>query len=282
MSTVQSLYDFLQYRKDIQVSADDLIHIVNGAVRSISKRLYVLGSSLVVGRMAVNIYQEITYTASLVFVDSNPDTITDAANQFVIEGFEVGMPITTSNTTNPGPYRLQTVTAGILTLASAESITAAGAASTTITVDDSIGYLPSDFWGLADKPYISGKKYPLLPSPSVDVELQYTTGDPIYYKIQGTKLYVIPSTGADYTVIADYYKKATELTATTDTLPYSELFDDLMAEYVMLYFRGPQSGAQIMTIDKLVRDGVDLVAMKFDKKAPVVGGGINWNYLMGR
>jgi hypothetical protein len=277
MSTVQTLYDFVQYRPDIQTSADDLIHIVNGAVRSIAKRLYVLGSSLIVGQMAVNIFEEITYTASLAFVNSNPDTITDGANQFVIEGFEVGMPITTNNTTNPGPYRLQTVTAGTLTLASAESVTAAGAASTKITVDDSIGYLPSDFWGLADKPYISGKKYPLLPLPSVDVALQYTTGDPIYYQVKGTKLYVTPSTGSDYTVIADYYKKPTELTATTDTVPFHELFDDLISEYIMQYFRG-KGGA----VEQLITQGVDLIALKYDKKAPATASGINWNYLLGR
>jgi hypothetical protein len=282
MSTVQTLYDFIQYRKDIQVTADDLIHIVNAAVRSISKRLYILDSSLITDKMEVDVFAEVSYTASLAFVDSSPDTITDAANQFVAEGFEAGMLITTNSATNPGPFRIATVAVGTLTLASTDSVTAALAASTILTSDDTVGYLPDDFWGLKDKPYISGKKYPLLPLPSVDVALQYTTGDPIYYQVRGGKILLTPGTGSDYTIIADYYKKPTALTTATDTLPYNELFDDLVSEYIQMYFRGPQTGAQLAAIDKLIRDGVDLVAMKYDRRSPVTTNGINWNNLMGR
>ena len=47
MSTVQTIYDYIQYRPDIQVTIDDLVHVVDQAVRTIAKRLYVLESDLI-------------------------------------------------------------------------------------------------------------------------------------------------------------------------------------------------------------------------------------------
>jgi hypothetical protein len=347
MSTVQTLYDTLQYRPDINVNADDLIHIVNMSIRTIAKRLYVLESSLVVDQMSVNIFAEVksyelltldvapgvawaagdtvtgvtsdatceivevkstktfivknrsgaftlgevltngtstadqgganpTCVSSMAFVDSGPDTITDANSQFVTAGFAAGMLITTAHATNPGPFRIATVAAGTLTLASTDSVVTATGSSFLITSDDSVGYLPSDFWGLKDKPYISGKKYPLLPLPSVDVALQYTTGDPIYYKIRGLSIYVTPHTGSNYTIIADYFKRPTALTAVTDTVPFNELFDDMIAEYVTRYFRGKPTGIEYQMLEGMIHDGVDLIASKYDKVAPPTTSGIGW------
>ena len=276
MSTIQNIYDSIQYRPDIQVTADDLIHVVNMAVRTIAKRLYVLESSLIIDQMSVSIFAEVEYEASLAF---GTNTITDAAEQFIEEGFEAGMEITTDAAANPGPYRISTVAAGTLTLAS--SVTTATAATVTVTSNDEVGFLPSDFWGMADKPYISGKKYPLLPLPSVNVALQYTTGDPGYYKVKGTKIYVTPGTGSDYTIIADYFKRPTALTATGDTVPFNELFDDSIAEYIMRFFRGRMTGNEIMALEKFIEESVDLVASKYDKRAPVRTGGVDWTRIGG-
>jgi len=284
MSTVQSLLDVLQYHPDIQVNSDDLIHIVNQAVRTISKRLYVLGSSMIIGQMEVDIFASVDYTASIAFADSNPDTLTDAASQFVVEGFASGMPITTTHASNPGPFRIATAAVGTLTLATTDSVVAAIASSITVTSDDAYGYLPSDFWGLVsdndkDAPYIEGKTTFLVPLPSSSAALQYTgSGEPIYYKIRGTKLYVTPHANANITVIADYYQKPTALTAETDTVPFNELFDDLISEYVEEYFRGAKSdkGGNLAALDKMIKDGVDLVAVRYDRKTPVHSQGINW------
>ena len=355
MSTVSDIYSFLQYRRDIQVNSDDLIHVVNAAVRSISKRLYVLESSWITDQMSVKIFAAktsyetltldvapsgawaegdtvtgvtsgvtceivtVTTTTSYIVKDrsgsftlgevlsngtysadqgaANPTcvssmaftastsvvagTITDANSWFVDEGFQADMPITTGHATNPGPFRIATVAAGTLTLALTDTVLLATGSSFEINSDAGYGFLPDDFWGMKDKPYISGKKYPLLQLPSVDVALQYTTGDPIYYKVYGNKIYVTPKTGADYTIIADYYKRPTALTASTDSLPYNEMFDDLIAEYVVLYFRGA-TGPQLVELEKLIRDGVDLVVANYDKRAPVTPPGINWDRLMGR
>ena len=281
MSTVQDLFDVLQYRPDINVNSDDLIHIVNAAIRAVSKRLYVLSSDLITAQMEVDIFSEQTYTASMAFVDSNPDTITDAANQFVVEEFSVDMPITTTQTSNPGPFRIATVAAGTLTLASTDSVVAAIAGSFIITSDDAYGYLPSDFWGLKNKPYLDGYTTPLVPLPSVDVEMNYqSAGFPLYYKIMGTKIYVIPHAGADYTIKADYYQRPTAVTGVTSTVPFNEIFDDLICDYIEIYFRGPQgkSGNTIQILDKLIRDGVDLVAVKHDRKGPVqFPQTVNWD-----
>jgi len=109
MSTVQDIYDLLQYRRDIQTGSDNLIPVVNRAIRDISKRLYVLDSGLVVGEMAVDVFAEATYTASLAFTASGSGvagTITDAASGFVTEGFQAGMPIVTDHAVNAGPFRI--------------------------------------------------------------------------------------------------------------------------------------------------------------------------------
>jgi hypothetical protein len=284
MSTVQSLYNLIQYRRDINVSTDDLIHIVNAAVRTIAKRLYWHGSDLLREEMSVSIFAEDTYTASTIaFVDSNPDTITDSAEQFVIEGFEADMPITTNSTSNAGPFRINTAAAKTLTLVSTDSVTAALAGtSVTITSDDGYGYLPTGFWGLVDQPYLDGKTYPLLPLPSLDIKLSYVSpGEPRYYQLKGSKIYVTPDTSSDYTIKGDYFARPTELTATTDTLPFYELFDDAMAEYIMRYFRGGQEGAAaIPDLSRILIENVDMIAANYDRKAPVsMPTGIPWNSL---
>ena len=150
MSTVQTIYDYIQYRPDIQVTIDDLVHVVDQAVRTIAKRLYVLESDLITGQMEVKVFAAVDYTAdTIAFVDSGPDTITDSASQFVAEGFVADMPITTDSSGNAGPFRINTAAVGPLTLVSTDAVTAALAGSdVTITSDDSFGYLPSDFWGL--------------------------------------------------------------------------------------------------------------------------------------
>ena len=284
MSTVANIYNLLQYRPDILVNSDDLIHIVNAAIRAVSKRLYVLDSDLIVGPMEVDVFAEQSYTASMAVVDSNPDTITDAATQFIVEKFAVGMPITTTQASNPGPFRIATVAVGTLTLAATDSVVAATAGSFTVTSDDAYGFLPSDFWGLRAKfePYLDGKTAPLIPLPSQAVALQYTgAGEPIYYKIVGTRIYVTPHTAADYTIKGDYYQKPTEVTAATSAIPFNELFDDLIADYVEIYFRGPLSktGNTVQILDKLIKDGVDLVASKYDRKGPThFPQAVNWGF----
>ncbi len=283
MSTVQTIYDYIQYRPDIQVTIDDLVHVVDQAVRTIAKRLYVLESDLITGQMEVKVFAEVEYTSdTIAFVDGATDTITDSDGAFVTEGFAADMPITTDSTGNAGPFRIDTAAAGTLTLVSTDAVTAALAGSdVTITSLDTFGYLPSDFWGLKGKPYLDGKDYTLLPLPSVDVEIAYpSAGEPRYYKIRGTKIYVTPPTSSDYTIKADYFQRPTSITTTTATLPFNEIFDDLIAEYAVKYFRGAKAegaGAENL-LSKMVIENVDLIANKYDRRSPVeFPQAVDWN-----
>lgn len=274
MSTVADVYNFIQYRPDIQVTIDDLVHVVDQAVRTIAKRLYVLESDLITGQMEVKVFAEVEYTSdTIAFADTGPDTITDSDSKFVTEGFVADMPITTDASGNAGPFKIATAVAGTLTLSATDAVTAALAGSdVTITSDASFGYLPTDFWGLKGKPYIDGKDYTLTPLPSVDVEIAYpSSGEPRHYKIRGTKFYITPSTSTDYTIKADYFQRPTSITTTTATLPFNELFDDLIAEYAVKYFRGAKTEGMPAEslLSKMVIENVDLIANRYDRRAPV-------------
>lgn len=195
-STVQSIYDVLQYHPDLQVRSDDLIHVVNMAIRSIAKRLYVLGSDIITGTMSVPI---------------------------------------------------------------------------DVSVEDAFGDLPADFWGLAGDPYVSGETYPLSPLPPNEALSYASPGTVVYYEVRGRRIYVTPEAAADCTIMAKYFQKPPVLTGVASIIPFNELFDDLIAEYVEMYFRGAQSksGNTIQILDKLIKEGVDLVAARYDRKGPV-------------
>jgi len=282
MSTVQDLYNTLAYRRDIQVQADALIPIVNQAIRTIAKRLYFLESDLITAQMSVPIYSEQVYTAATIGFTASTSTvagtITDSAAQFVAEGFAVGMPITTNSTLNPGPFRIAAVTTTVITLVLTDTVVVeAEGSSKTITSDDAYGFLPSDFWGMRDKPYLDTKTWALVPLPSQDVDLQYSgPGEPLYYKIRGMKVYMTPHAGGNYTLKGDYFSRPSTVTLTTSTVPFNELFDDLIAEYIAMYFRNDATAVERQILDKELKEGVDLAASKYDRQGPVVAPGIYW------
>jgi len=150
--------------------------------------------------------------------------------------------------------------------------------SVSITTGDDYGDLPSGFWGLVDFPYLSGENWRLKPLPNLTIKLSYTgDGIPVYYQIKGTKIYITPSTASDYTIVGDYFAKPTEITAVGDTLPFDELFDDIIDEFMRVYFAKPPSGTVLMRL--YLMNEIDLVAGMRDKKAPYhmnVNTGIDW------
>lgn len=263
--------------------ANKLLPALNAALQVIAKRLYLFESDLVRGDLNVNVYAAVEYAAdTLAFVSGLPeaaDTITDSASGFVTEGFEADMPITTSFTTNPGPYRITAVAAGTLTLATDSLVTtqAAGTAY-TLTSLAGYGYLPSDFWGFFGqaKPYIDGKTWPLLPLPSQDEEIAWgSSGEPIYYDLEGDKIRVVPPTASDITIRGKYFKRPAKITKGEDTMPYFELFDDVLREYLVEIMNlGTASGVNAQA--QLVL-GVDLVVGKRPRR--VANPNIDWNNL---
>lgn len=148
-----------------------------------------------------------------------------------------------------------------------------------ITTDDTCGDLPSDFWGLVSYPYFSGYTWRLKPLPSLDVKISFTgAGIPLYYEIKALKMYLTPTSGGDYTILGDYFAKATKITATGDTIPFYELFDDVIASYMEAYFAGAGKGAGGTLLNPYyLHQEIDLIASMREKKAPFhLSGGINW------
>jgi hypothetical protein len=266
VSTVQTLYNDLAYYIGDEA---DVLSLFNISVRMIAKRLYWHKSDIITGVLSVPIHNAVTLTASdIAFVNSNPDTITGVAAAFITTGFHVGMPITTTNTSNLGPFHVETVTAGTLTLNADDSLTTVTAgASYIITSDDGYGFLPSDFWGLVDLPYLDGQTSPLLPLPSQNVALQYSSaGFPYYYKIKRNNIHIIPHTSAAYTIKGDYFQKPTILTAMTNTLPFNELFDETIWELIIRLFKGGNVATD--ALEGHCNRQVDLIVTKREKKAP--------------
>ena len=77
------------------------------------------------------------------FSNSNPDTILDSGNNFVIAGFKSDQTITviTTSGVNDDTYTINTVTPGVITLIAADSLTtenAAAAGTVTITTDTNL------------------------------------------------------------------------------------------------------------------------------------------------
>ncbi len=270
MSTAQDLLNIV--RHSIHPEAD-VFGVLNEAIRAVAKRLYVLRSNIIISSLSVSVWAEVSVTGTdIAFEDTNPDTITSTTTDFTDSDnlFVSGMHITT-DASNAGPYKIDTVEQHALTLISSDSLTAAAAGSSvTITSDNSYGDLPSDFWGLVSFPYLSGKTWKLKPLPSLATKLVYkSAGIPQYYEIKGSKIYVTPDAGADYTIKGDYFARPTKITDGADTLPYDELFDDVIAEYMKEYFAFMNQGERgTVLMPTYLRDEIDSIAAMREHKAP--------------
>jgi hypothetical protein len=258
----------------------NLFPALNRAIKIIADRLYLLDSSLVIGELSVSAYASVDYTASTIaFVDGGVDavdTITDSANQFVTEGFEADMPIETTCTSNLGPFRVTAVVAGTLTIHIENSVTKQIAGSSyKITSIADYGYLPDDFGGFVEKPYINGYTWELLPLPNQAAKLAYSSaGVTKFYKLKGNRLYLIPATNTDITIKGDYYKRATAITKMSNYVPFYGAMDGAIQEYLIKVLGGDPSGAEAALLAL-----ADLAASKRDKKAPVgMPGGIEWGF----
>lgn len=360
MSTVQSLLDNIGARADSTTTAD-MYPIINLAIRTIAKRLYVLRSDIIRKALSLGLYHDTIITYELLTLDVNPataweagdiitgqtsgavctivsvittktfyvkdrvgtytlneivgvtgtaakladqgaanptvtslmalvdggasaDTITYAAAQFLVEGFEAGMTITTSHASNPGPFKIATAAAGTLTLESTDVVTAATSNSFIITSVTDYALLPGDFWGFIDKPYLDGYTTPLLPLPSQEVAMQYlSSGFPLYYQIKGRKLYTYPPPGDDYTVLGDYFYRPTAVSATTSVIPFDELFDDAIGECIMQFYRKGfhEQNYENPPIERFLSRAVDMIAVNYGRVgAQYATTAINWGRMV--
>lgn len=276
MSTAQDVISLVKH--DVNPDANSL-RILNQAIRSVARRLYFLKSNILRADLSVSIWSEVTATGTdIAFVDSDPDTITSTSTDFR-DYFTAGQHIATDNSSNAGPFEIATVAENTLTLISTDELTAVAAGTeVTITSDNEYGDLPADFWGLVDFPYLSGESWRLKPLPNLTEKLSYTgAGTPLYYEIKDQRIYITPDTGADYTIKGNYFQRPTSITATTDTMPYRELFDDVIAERMRVFY--VKDPGEVVLARNYLRDEIDLIARMYGKTAPFHidnSSGIDW------
>lgn len=139
-----------------------------------------------------------------------------------------------------------------------------GSLSVTISADSSSGTLPTDYWGLVGKPYLSGETRYLEPVPDPRYKLLYSENSkPRYYEIAGTTINLFPGSSSATTVYGDYWTRPTKLTSPMDTMPFSELFDDAIEEALVVTYTGQDVGA----LQNIIYKAVDEVAPYLDKPA---------------
>lgn len=287
MSTVQDVLDVVQYRI---AGGVDVFPLLNNAISTLAQRLYILDSNLVKEKLEVEAYAEVTYTASTIaFVHGSPDTITDSAAQFVVEGFVAGMLVTSTCAGNTGTYTIATVAAGTITLIATDVLTAQieGASYTLTTIDDYV-VLPATFWGFPESSrlYVDGYQTPLLPLPDDMTETMYTSpGTTTFYELmKDRKLYLYPPTSTDITIKTKAFTKPTAVTDYTDTIPWDGMFDSALAELMLMFYKtGTTTGQETaILLETFLTNNVDTVAARYDKKAEKrsADGGINWTALV--
>jgi len=265
-----------------------LFPLLNRAIDIVSKRLYRMESDLIIGELAVPVFASASYAASTIaFVHNGPnaaDTITDSAAQFVTELFAAGMPITTTCAGNAGPLKVTAVTAGSLSINPEDSVVSQVAGSSySITSLATFGYLPDDFNGLVAKPNIDGLTRSLEPIPSRSAELRYTgAGSPLFYKVRQNRLYVLPQTDTNITIVGDYFQRPVMITRMDQYVPFHGTMDSSIGEcLVRILTAGPASITPEVYADmeSFLGDEIDLYVPKRQKKAPAsLPGGIDWNW----
>lgn len=87
--------------------------------------------------------------ATIAFVDSNPDGITDSGNAFVSTGFKPGKILVSGavNAGNNGNLTIASVAAGTLTLVSGDALTAEGAGA-SVTIVQPLGLNPGQIYSI--------------------------------------------------------------------------------------------------------------------------------------
>ena len=269
MSTVQDILDLMQYRLDYQ---GDLYHLINQSVRLIAKRLYWMKSGILKSDLALALPGEYSYTANTISFDASvsPNVINDSASGFITAGLTAGHYFTTTGTGNGGPFTMSTVVADKITVLPSDAlVTATDGDDVTITMNNEYVNLPSDFWGMdngtEDDLYIDGRQWVIYPLPNRMTALLYPgSGQPVYYEIIGTRFYTYPPADVPMTIKGRYFSRPAILTVLTDTIPFNEEFDDVIADYTVAAYKGEP----MKTLQGMIYDAVDIVIANRDKSIP--------------
>lgn len=140
-----------------------------------------------------------------------------------------------------------------------------GSLSVTISAASASGTMPSDYWGLVGKPYISTETRYLEPVPDPRYKLLYSSNSkPRYYEIVGTTINLYPGWTAGGTIAGTYWTRPTKLTSPMDTVPFNELFDDAIEEALLVTY----AGQDVSALQNIIYKSVDEVVPYLDKQAP--------------
>jgi len=77
---------------------------------------------------------------------------------------------------------------------------------------------------------------------SYEVQTQ-VIGEPKYFELKNTTLHIYPCYDEEVIIKGDYFAKPTELSSTSGIIPYNELFDDVIEEHVVKIKRSGFTGA---------------------------------------
>ena len=272
-TTVADLLDGMPNR----ISDDKIPGIfpaINKALALIAKRLFILESDFAKGDMRMSAFGPVVYPAATISFlpggDIGQDTIIDTASGFLLAGFKAGMCVKTDSPSNPGPFWIEAVEAGVMTLRPSDRVLAAPEGTDVIiSSDPAVALLPADFWGMRSKPAIDGSRYPLNPIPNQSARLYYSgrTGPVQYYELAGDKMTIYPGTSSDVIITGDYWRKPVKLEYMEDVLPFNDLFNDAIEEYLVAVLGGGPMAAVVSTKAILI-DSVDLIVKMREIKAP--------------
>lgn len=138
--------------------------------------------------------------------------------------------------------------------------------SVAVTASSEYASMPTDFWGLMQKPYINGKTWSLEPLPTKENALTMLSadGEPRYFRMKGAagvwRMYLYPNNSSAITINGDYFSRPTQLTKLSDTIPFNEMFDEVIQEGMVLFYT--QGGTALANI---ISEAVDNIVPLMDK-----------------
>jgi len=106
---------------------------------------------------------------------------------------------------------------------------------------------------------------------SYEVQTQ-AIGEPLYFELKGNTLHIYPSYTEEVIIKGDYFAKPTKITSTSDTVPYNELFDDIIEEYIVKIvragFTGESNKSNPLLLQEFMYQSVDEVLAARSKTMP--------------
>lgn len=93
--------------------------------------------------------------------------------------------------------------------------------------------LPGDFFGFAERPYLSGTTSLLDPIPAEMKSGLSASSTPLYYELRGRTMTLYPVPVSNITVIGQYYQKPVKITSLSASVPFNSLFDFAIQEAVI-------------------------------------------------